>query len=263
MPRIALGLEYIGSEFHGWQSQQPGVRTVQGCVEAALSQIAAHPITVICAGRTDTGVHALGQVVHFDTAVQRPLSAWVRGTNVHLPPDVSIQWAQVVDSQFNARFSALARHYCYWISNTPYRSATHHQRAYSYQYPLDVTRMQMAANALLGEHDFTSFRAAECQARHAWRCIERLQVTRQGDLIRIDVIANAFLHHMVRNLVGVLIPVGGGLKPVEWAQAVLLARDRTQAGMTVPPDGLYLVGVHYPQQAGLACLPSTTKNPMF
>lgn len=251
MTRIALGIEYIGTQFRGWQSQYDPVRTVQGCVEAALSRVAAHPVTVTCAGRTDAGVHASGQVVHFDTTAVRPPSAWVRGGNAHLPVDVSIRWAQVVDVSFNARFSALSRHYRYLIDNRPQRSALQHERAYWYHYPLDTVRMQQAADYLLGEHDFSAFRAAECQAHHAWRRLDRLQISRSGDTLSIDVTANAFLHHMVRNIVGVLVPVGGGLKPAVWAQQVLQAQDRTQAGMTVPAHGLYLVAVHYPAHFGL------------
>ncbi|MFO1350041.1 MAG: tRNA pseudouridine(38-40) synthase TruA [Gammaproteobacteria bacterium] len=254
--RIALGIEYDGTDFRGWQSQQPGVRTVQGALEAALAKIANHPVEVVSAGRTDAGVHASGQVVHFDATVERPLRAWTLGANTQLPADVSVSWAQVVPDYFHARFSAHARRYRYVILNRPTRSALHRQRTTWWHRPLDSEAMQAAARELIGKHDFSSFRSAECQARSPVRELRRLEITRQGEFVILEAEANAFLHHMVRNIAGVLMAIGGGDQPSTWAREVLQARDRTQAGMTAPAAGLILIAVTYPDEFGLPPPPS-------
>lgn len=249
--RVALGVQYDGAGFRGWQSQQPGVRTVQACLEQALTRVAAHPIKLICAGRTDAGVHGVGQVVHFDTTAVRAARSWVLGGNANLPIDISLHWACVVPDEFHARFSALVRCYRYLICNRPYRAALWRQRATWHYRLLDAAQMHTAAQVLVGKHDFSSFRAAECQARHPIREIYRLDVRRQGDFVVLEVEANAFLHHMVRNIAGVLMAIGGGERPVDWAREVLERRDRTQGGVTAPADGLYLLAVRYPERFAL------------
>lgn len=249
--RIALGLEYDGSHFRGWQSQQAGVRTVQDCLEEALAKVADHPVRVICAGRTDSGVHGSGQVVHFDTPAERAPRSWVLGSNANLPADICLQWAKPVPKTFHARFSALARRYRYVILNRPYRSALLRQRAAWYYRPLRVETMAEAAKQLIGEHDFTSFRGVDCQARSPVRTLGALSVERRGDLVVMEAEANAFLHHMVRNIAGVLMAIGSGERPVDWAGQVLQARDRTRGGVTAPPEGLYLLRVRYPAEFDL------------
>lgn len=249
--KIALGVEYDGRAFCGWQAQKEGLRTVQGELEAALSKVAAHPVRVHCAGRTDTGVHGTGQVVHFDTQAVRAPRNWMLGTNVNLPNDVSVQWAQPVSDEFHARFSATGRRYSYWIYNRSARSALLDGRAVWWHRPLDVDAMHLAAQALLGQHDFSSYRALQCQAKSPVRTIRSIQVTRHNDLICLRVAADAFLHHMIRNIAGVLIAIGEGDQPVEWANQVLSLRDRTQGGVTAPPEGLYLESVEYPERFGL------------
>lgn len=245
--RIALGVEYQGTQFCGWQLQ-PGVRTVQGCVEEALARVADHPVRVICAGRTDTGVHALGQVVHFDTAAERRARSWVFGANTHLPPDVSVRWAQPVAEDFHARFSAVRRHYRYVIFNTPVRPAVLAAGvAWEYR-ALDAARMSAAAAFLVGRHDFSSYRAYACQAKSPVRTIQRLDVARRGDFVVIDIVADAFLHHMVRNIAGVLIAIGAGEQEPLWAREVLEQKDRRLGGVNAVPAGLYFVGVQYPEQ---------------
>ena len=252
--RIALGLEYDGRRFHGFECQ-PVRRTVQAEVEKALARIAASPVRVVCAGRTDAGVHALGQVVHFDTAASRPTRAWVRGTNTYLPPDVTVLWARVVDDGFHARFRALRRRYRYVVVNRSTRPALLDGRvAWEYR-PLDARRMRLGARHLVGEHDFSSFRAAGCQARSPVRRVRRLDVSRSGERIVIDAEANAFLQHMVRNIAGTLVAVGSGDREPPWVASVLAARDRRVAGVTAPPGGLYLVGVDYPEAAGIPAFP--------
>lgn len=255
--RVALGVQYDGSGFRGWQTQQPGTRTVQTVLEQALSKVANHPIRLVCAGRTDAGVHGVGQVVHFDATAIRSERAWVLGGNAHLPLDISLNWARETSEDFHARFSALARRYRYVILNRPQRSALWRQRATWHYRLLDAELMQRAGQALIGEHDFSSFRAAECQARHPIRDIHEITVRRHGDSVVLDVVANAFLHHMVRNIAGVLMTIGAGDRPVEWAQEVLERRDRTQAGVTAPAEGLYLLAVRYPERFGL---PATTES---
>ena len=244
--RFAFGIEYDGSDFFGWQRQSEG-RTVQGSIEAALSRVANHELGVVCAGRTDTGVHATGQVIHFETDAVREPYQWVRGVNANLPADIRVQWATVIDETFHARFSAHKRHYRYVILNRPEASALLRCRA-SWEYErLDEVLMGQAATGLLGEHDFTSFRAVACQAHSPVRTIYQLDVLRCGNFIYIDVIANAFLHHMVRCIVGVLCAIGRGEQSPGWVNEVLEARDRTLSGMNAPPGGLYLAAVHYPE----------------
>lgn len=254
--RIALGVEYDGSAFNGWQTQ-PNGRTVQDRLEAALTRIAGAPVSVVAAGRTDTGVHASGQVVHFDTEAVRPLSAWVRGVNTYLPETVAIRWAKAVDDDFHARFSATGRRYRYLLINHPVRPALAHGRVGWFHLPLDLGAMQAAADHLLGEHDFSVFRAAECQARTPVKVLRRARVGRVGDLIHFDFEASAFLHHMVRNMVGSLVYVGKGSYPPAWIAELLAGRDRRLAAPTFSPAGLYLIGVEYDQrwQIPMADLP--------
>ncbi|WP_297527081.1 tRNA pseudouridine(38-40) synthase TruA [Thiohalobacter sp.] len=250
MTRIALGIEYDGSAFNGWQSQ-PHAPSVQDAVEAALSRVADHRVRVVCAGRTDTGVHATAQVVHFDTHAVRERHAWVLGGNANLPDTVSILWAREVADDFHARFSARTRSYRYVILRRAARPALLARRVSWVHKALDVAPMQAAARHLLGEHDFSAFRALACQAKHPVRTIHRLELSEAGPFIHLDIEANAFLHHMVRNIAGTLMAVGSGERSPDWVAEVLAARDRALAGITAPPDGLYLVGVRYPQAFGL------------
>jgi tRNA pseudouridine38-40 synthase len=244
--RIALGIEYDGNDFAGWQLQKAEVRTVQGAVEQALSQVADHPLRVICAGRTDAGVHATAQVVHFDTHVKRSMRSWVYGANANLPKSVSIQWARPVSDDFHARFSAVRRRYRYVILNRQVRPTFVAWRvAWEYR-PLDEALMRRAARDLVGEHDFSAYRAAACQAKSPVRYLYELAVNRDRDLVILDLEANAFLHHMVRNIAGVLMDIGAGKQAPGWAREVLESRDRTLGGVTAPPHGLYLTGVGYP-----------------
>jgi tRNA pseudouridine38-40 synthase len=242
--RIALGLEYDGAGFHGWQSQTDG-NTVQDLLERALSTVASEPIATVAAGRTDSGVHALAQVAHFDTNAKRPLSAWVRGCNAHLPSALAVRWAREVSSDFHARFSARARRYRYLLLNTPVRPALMYGRAGWHHAPLDVEAMQRALAHLAGEHDFSSFRAAECQAKSPMKTLHQAQVMRQGEYLVFDFCANAFLHHMVRNIVGALVYTGDGRLDPDWMADLLRMRDRTRAPPTFAAAGLYLVGVDY------------------
>lgn len=248
--RIALGIEYDGSGYCGWQFQK-GQASVQACLEQSLSRVADRPVRVICAGRTDTGVHALGQVVHFNTDAVRDDSAWLRGTNVYLPDDVRVLWAQIVSDDFHARFSATGRTYRYVILNRRQRSAILRRRVTWEYRPLDIERMREAAGALLGEHDFTAYRAVACQAKSPIRTLRCLDISRQGEFVTMEVAADAFLHHMVRNFAGVLMRIGAGEKDPAWAGEVLRSRDRTCGGVTAPPDGLYMTAVSYPDEFGL------------
>lgn len=249
--RIALGIEYNGRDFAGWQLQADDaqgrpVRTVQAALETALASVAAAPVRVHVAGRTDAGVHASAQVLHFDTDAERSDYSWVRGANSNLPADVAVLWARRVAGEFHARFSATGRTYRYVILNRAVRPALLAGRV-SWDYrPLDVARMQAAAVSLLGTHDFTSFRAMQCQAKNPVRELRRLTLRRTGDYVILEISANAFLHHMVRNIAGALAAVGAGERPPEWVAQTLAARDRTLAGVTAAPDGLYLCGVDYP-----------------
>ena len=246
--RIALGVEYDGSSFCGWQTQPEGC-AVQDHLEAALTQIAGvdtkAPIATICAGRTDAGVHALAQVVHFDCAVARPDSAWVRGVNACLPPTVAVTWMTPVADTFSARFSATARHYRYVLLNHPVRPAADHGRVGWFHVPLDAERMRRAAAHLVGEHDFSAFRSSQCQAKSPVRALMQLAINQQGPYITFDLCANGFLHHMVRNIVGSLIYVGSARQPPAWMLELLAARDRTSAAPTFDAAGLYLTGVDY------------------
>ncbi|MCW8906772.1 MAG: tRNA pseudouridine(38-40) synthase TruA [Sedimenticola sp.] len=245
--RLAMGIEYDGSSFHGWQLQQSGVRTVQQALELALSKVANHPVRVFCAGRTDTGVHGEGQVIHFDTAASRPMRGWLLGTNVNLPDDVNVNWVCPVPERFHARFSATSRSYRYQILNRPTRSAIWRDRAVWIHHPLDAGAMRQAASHLLGTHDFSSYRAVGCQAKSPVRTVTALSVQRIDERVVIEITANAFLHHMVRNIAGVLIAVGKGEQPTGWSRQVLGFRDRTLGGVTAPPQGLYLTAVGYPE----------------
>lgn len=245
--RIAIGVEYAGDAFEGWQTQRHG-RTVQDTLETALERIAQSSIQLVCAGRTDTGVHATAQVAHFDTPTSRPLEAWVRGVNSHLPASIGVQWAVEMDEAFHARFSAISRRYRYVLLNRRIRPSLLAGRVGWVHGPLDAEAMQLAACCLVGEHDFTSFRAAECQAKSPVRVVHSVEVVRQGEIMIFDFHANAFLHHMIRNIVGALIYVGKKRKPVEWIAELLEARDRKIAAPTFAPDGLYLCGVEYPRE---------------
>ena len=253
--RYALGVEYDGSDFHGWQRLsahgQPGVATVQATLEHALSSVAAHPVQVVCAGRTDAGVHAECQVVHFDSEARRSPRSWSLGTTTCLPPTVCVRWCQPVAEDFNARFSARARRYRYRILNRAVRPALGRQQLSWERLPLDADAMHGAAQTLLGEHDFNAFRTVHCQAPHAVRDLHRLSITREGEQVVVEVQANAFLHHMVRNLVGSLLLVGRGEKPETWVAELLAGRDRTLAGPTAPADGLVFLGPLYPASCGL------------
>lgn len=258
--RIALGIEYDGSGFCGWQMQNHGTRTVQGCLQQALSSIADEPKQVTCAGRTDTGVHAVNQVVHFDVAKPRPMKAWVMGMNTQLPDDLCVTWAVETSDDFDARFSAFERRYRYVISNRQARPALLKHRVHWWYGDLNVDIMHRAAQALIGEQDFSSFRSSQCQASHARRNVTAVSVRRDGDFIYVDITANAFLHHMVRNIVGSLLEIGKGFQPEHWIADLLLAKDRTQAGPTAAADGLYLVNVRYPDQFAI---PEVTTAPSF
>ena len=260
MTRIALGLEYDGSSFKGWQSQPHG-NTVQDALERALAAVAGEPLRVSCAGRTDSGVHALAQVVHFDTEVRRPLTAWVRGVNAHLPPQIAVRWSQCVGQEFHARFSARSRSYRYLLHNHPVRPALHHGKHGWFHQALDVDLMNRAALCLLGEHDFSAFRAAECQAKSPVKTMHCAEIQRYGDLVVFEFRASAFLHHMVRNLVAALVAVGKGRCPPEWLAQLLAGRDRTRGAPTFSAAGLYFAGVEYEAhwclpQAGLIIAPT-------
>ena len=256
--RFALGIEYDGGGFSGWQRlERPGEPskrsepTVQAALEEALSFVAGHRVDTTCAGRTDAGVHAACQVVHFDTQAQRDPRGWMLGTTSRLPPAVCVLWCVPVADDFHARFSARARRYRYRILNRAVRPALERQYLSWERLPLDADAMHRAAQALVGEHDFSAFRTVHCQAPHARRNLHRLSVRREGDVIEVDIQANAFLHHMVRNIVGSLLPVGRGQAAESWPGGLLAGRDRTVAGPTAPPDGLVFVGPLYPARWGL------------
>jgi len=248
--RIALGLEYDGAPFQGWQTQAGGTG-VQDALERALSSIADAPVSTVAAGRTDAGVHAAMQVAHFDTDARRADSAWIRGVNALLPTSVAVRWALVVPNDFHARFAATGRHYTYLLLDRPVRPALLAGRVGWYHRPLALDLMRAAADALLGRHDFSAFRAAECQAKSATRMLDRLEISREDDMIRFDLHADAFLHHMVRNIVGALVYVGNGRHPPAWVAELLAGRDRTRAAPTFGADGLYLTGIDYPTRWNL------------
>ncbi|WP_305806047.1 tRNA pseudouridine(38-40) synthase TruA [Stenotrophomonas sp. YIM B06876] len=245
--RYALGVEYDGSDFKGWQQLgENGCPSVQAALQAALGSVADAPVSVVCAGRTDAGVHGECQVVHFDTDVVRAPHGWTLGTTTRLPRSVAVRWCVPVAEDFHARFSARARRYRYRLLNRQVRPALYRQTLSWERRPLDARLMDQAAQALLGENDFSSFRSIQCQALHARRELQSIRVSRHGEIVEVEVRANAFLHHMVRNIVGSLILVGAGEKPVSWIGEVLALRDRTQAGPTAPPQGLVFVGPLYP-----------------
>ena len=254
--RIALGIEYDGTAYNGWQRQKTGLG-VQQRLEEALQKVADHTVEVTCAGRTDTGVHATGQVVHFDTPSARDDRGWLLGANSNLPDDISVMWARQVDDAFHARFTATGRNYRYCILNRLERSALHRHRAWWVYQPLNAERMQEAARLLLGEHDFSAFRAAGCRANTPHRNITRLSIERDGDWITLEVSANAFLQHMVRNITGSLLAVGEGEQSVEWLADVLESRDRKRGGIAAPPHGLTLVSVDYPPETGIPMPPTS------
>lgn len=257
--KLAACVEYDGTAFCGWQ-RLSHASTVQTSVEKALSEVANEKIEVVCAGRTDSGVHASGQIIHFETKAERPLRGWLFGSNVKLPDGIALQWVQGVADHFHARFSALSRRYRYVILNRWAKPAILKNKVAWYHHHLEAEAMHQAAQALVGEHDFSSFRASGCQATHARREIRSIQVLRQDDFIYIDIVANAFLHHMVRNIVGSLLEVGSGEQKIAWMAELLAQRDRTLAGMTAAASGLYFVYVEYPAHFDL---PATYTLPAF
>lgn len=250
--RYALTLSYDGSRFFGWQKQADGIATVQSALEYALTQIAGHEISVTAAGRTDTGVHATAQVVHFDSGADRPLSAWMRGVNAHLPDGVAVWHAQTVAPHFHARFDASGRRYRYLLQSAPVRSPLLFGRAGWTHNALDMAKMQAAADLLLGEHDFSSFRAAQCQAKSPVKTMYGVKISGSPSFVKLDFHANAFLHHMVRNIVGALVYVGCGRMSVHEFGGLIAARSRLKAPPTFMPDGLYLTGIDYPDEFEIA-----------
>jgi tRNA pseudouridine38-40 synthase len=259
--RVALRIEYLGTSYCGWQAQPHlPVATVQECLEQALGKVADQPVTTHCAGRTDTGVHGFAQIAHFDDPVGRSGKAWVMGANGQLPSDIRIHWAHPVDQSFHARHSALARRYRYVVANTTVRPAHLASLVTWQRRPLAVETMSAAAEALVGSHDFSAFRAAQCQANSPIREVYSLEVRRWNDFVVLDIAANGFLHHMVRNMAGALMSVGTGSRPVDWLHELLASRDRTLGADTAPSAGLYLIGVDYPADYGL---PSTPAGPSW
>ncbi len=250
MARFAVGIEYDGTAYAGWQSQR-GAPSIQELTERAFSTVANETVSLVCAGRTDAGVHAREQVAHFDTGAVRPLRGWLLGANTNLPRDISVSWIVPVPAHFHARYSAESRTYRYFIYNRPVRSALVEKRVAQIHRPLQHELMREAASVFVGEHDFNAFRSSECQAKSTVRRLMRLAVEREGDWVTVEITANAFLHHMVRNLVGVLMEIGRGEQPVSWARNVLESRDRTQGGVTAPAEGLYMWSVEYPTAFGL------------
>jgi tRNA pseudouridine38-40 synthase len=258
--RVALGIEYDGTDFFGWQRLSHGP-SVQAEVETALSFVADHPVQVTCAGRTDAGVHARCQVVHFDTDAWRDPRAWMLGSTSRLPPAIAVLWARAMPDDFHARFSARARRYRYAILNRPIRPALDARFLSWERVPLDADAMDAAAQALVGEQDFSSFRAVSCQARHARRNVIEVGVRRAGEHVVVDIAANAFLHHMVRNIVGSLLEIGRGERPVEWIAALLAARNREIAGVTASPQGLTFLGPLYPAHWELPAAVTASASP--
>ncbi len=248
--RIALGLSYNGSAYEGWQSQLSG-KTVQDQLEKALGKFAAQPLRTLCAGRTDAGVHGLMQVVHFDTELQREIPSWVRGTNAFLPRDISVQWAHLVPDEFHCRGSAISRRYAYVLLESPVRPSVEAGRVGWVYRPMDEAAIRAAIGHLIGEHDFSSFRAAQCQAKSPVKTISRIDVSQRGPYWRLEFEANAFLHHMIRNIMGCLVAVGQGLQAPDWLAEVIAARNRDAAAPTFSPDGLYFLGPRYEARYGL------------
>lgn len=259
MTKFALGIEYNGAGFYGWQ-RQLDVESVQASLERAISVVADESIGVHCAGRTDAGVHATGQVVHFESSKSRSIRAWIHGVNANLPDNVGVKWALEVVPEFHARFSATARRYRYIILNTPIRPAIFNEGITHFHQPLDESIMYRASRCLVGEHDFSSFRAARCQSKTPFRHITRLDIQRLGDFVVIDIEANAFVHHMVRNIAGALCAVGCGMQDEGWVDQVLKLKDRTKGAVTAKPNGLYLVNVTYPDSYNL---PKQSLGPLF
>ncbi len=259
--RIVLGIEYDGSDFYGWQAQAHRP-SIQLALETALSKVANHPVTVVCAGRTDSGVHALEQVVHFDSESERSLDAWLLGGNSQLPAGVKIIWANYAVDDFHARFSAIARFYRYIIYNRPIRSALLYRQTSWFALPLDADKMQQAAQSLIGHHDFSSFRAQACQSLSPMRAMYFIDVRRDGDQVIMDICANAFLHHMVRNIAGVLMAIGSDKQALTWTEELLALKDRSKASVTAPPQGLFLAGVYYPAHYGLSPHPIFARLPV-
>lgn len=257
--KIALGVEYAGCRYYGWQTQSVSP-TVQETLESALSKIANHPVRLHCSGRTDTGVHAIQQVVHFETSSIRELHAWVLGTNTILENDIAVTWALNVDDDFHARFSAENRTYQYLILNRRARPAIFNGLVSWECRQLDFDKMQQAAECFKGEHDFTSYRAVACQAKSPVRTIHKIELQKLDEWIVMTVCANAFLHHMVRNIAGVLLAIGLRDKPVDWAAEVLAAKDRTVGGVTATPDGLYLVNIQYPERFAIPTAKTVTEK---
>ena len=243
--KVTLGVEYFGKNFHGWQVQKSGLRTVQSVVESALSQVANHPVRVFCSGRTDSGVHAVEQVIHFETDTIRTDRAWLFGGNVNLPSDVNFKWVKFVSDDFHARFSAIARSYKYKIHHHPVRSSLKADYYLWEPRPLNVKDMKAAADMLIGEHDFSCFRGSLCQAKSPIKTVECIQIVSIEDELILNIKANAFLHHMVRNIVGTLLKIGRGEKTVEWMSQVLISKDRKKAGPTAEPQGLYFMKAYY------------------
>jgi len=246
--RWAFSVEFDGRAYRGWQTQQPGVASVQEALEVAISRVANHKVIVHGAGRTDAGVHGSGMIAHFDSDARRSEYNWLMGINTLLPESIAVRWIQPVSPEFHARFKAVARRYHYFVYNHPRRSALLAGRATWHRAPLNVERMQQAADALVGVHDFSAYRAVACQSKRPVRDVHFLRLSQRGDLVRLDIQADGFLHHMVRNIMGVLLAVGDGRAEVDWARQVLASCDRTQAGVTAPPDGLYFVAAHYPAE---------------
>jgi tRNA pseudouridine38-40 synthase len=257
--RLVLGIEYDGSSYYGWQ-RQPHAASVQESLEKSLSEVANEKIEITCAGRTDTGVHATSQVVHFDCQNPRPIKAWLKGANSLLPQNISIRYAQAISKDFHARFSALSRSYLYVIDNNSVKPAIMSQGLTWIRAKLDVDKMNSATEHFIGEHDFTSLRSSRCQSNSANRNISKLRCKRYGEYIVLEVTANAFLHHMVRNIVGTLIEIGDGRRNSNWAREVIAAKNRCIAGVTSAPNGLYLVGVMYPEEFNL---PRKVRAPVF
>lgn len=255
MKRVAMGVEYCGSAFHGFQKQQSASETVQAHLERALSRVANEDVTLVCAGRTDAGVHATNQVIHFDTLANRQEKSWLKGVNTYLPGDIAIKWVKPVGPGFHARFSADSRTYRYIFFSNKVRPALSRNMVTWTGYSLDLNKMREAAKYLVGEHDFSSFRAAQCQAASPIRTVEAVEFFPSGRFFVMEIRANAFLHHMVRNISGALLDIGRGAKPVEWMQVLLDLRDRTKAAPTAHPYGLYLVNVDYPEEFGLPIEP--------
>ena len=255
--RLAMSVEYAGSRYKGWQKQNSiSAATVQGTLESAISRVANHDVSTVCAGRTDSGVHGSGQIIHFDTSAKRNLRGWLLGVNTYLPDDICVQWVKPVSQDFHARFSAQARRYRYVIYQGPVRPAILSQGVTWTHKSLSVARMQKSAKCLLGEHDFSGFRAQGCQANTPVRTISKLDVSAHGRFIIIDVMANAFLYHMIRNIAGVLMSIGASEADTGWCQEVLESKDRKKGGITAPPHGLYFVGVQYPDEFNLPMPPA-------